>query len=130
MKGTATPTPVTHIYKEINVGKYRTVKHYQLQKLKNGEPQLENIVQLANNRAFAKSKPFYWFTQRNGGKWQKPFITGLFETIIPGIYNGDVNHKNNLLIFQVDEVAETLTIYYYVGFFTYNLDPILKQFTN
>ena len=130
MRATATPTPVTHIYKEINVGKNRTVKHFELQQVKNGEPQLRKKVKLSNNRAFAKSKPYYWFGEHNGKKWIKPFLTGLFITPIPNVYNGDAYHKNHLLMFEVDEVEETLTVHYYVDYFTHNIESILNQFIN
>lgn len=125
---THTPAPLTHVYKEINEGKYRTVKHFELQEVKNGKPQLKRIVQLAQNRSFAKSKPYYWFTQHDGKKWQKPFITGLFLTKVKNVYNGDVNHKSNLLLFEIDEFSKTLTVHYYKDYFTHNLSPLLNQF--
>ena len=119
------PTPITHIFKEINKGKYATVKHYELAEVKNGEPLLESKVQLANNRAFAKSKPLYWFTHRKGNKWVKPFLTGLFATDKPNVFNGDIDNKTNLVLFVVDEVNDILKVHYYKDYFTYNIKPIL-----
>lgn len=33
-------TPIIHKYQEINVGKYRTVSHFELVNVKGGAPQL------------------------------------------------------------------------------------------
>jgi hypothetical protein len=118
------PTPVTHIFKEINKGKYATVKHYELAEVKNGEPLLESKVQLANNRAFAKSKPLYWFTHRKNNKWVIPRLTGLFPTDKPNVFKGDIDNKPNLLLFFVDEVNDTLKVHYYKDYFTYNITSI------
>jgi hypothetical protein len=120
------PTPVTHIFKEINKGKYATVKHYELAEVKNGEPLLESKVQLANNRAFAKSKPLYWFTHRKNNKWVIPRLTGLFPTDKPNVFNGDIDNKTNLLLFVVDEVNDTLKVHYYKDYFTYNITSIIS----
>jgi hypothetical protein len=122
------PTPVTHIFKEINKGKYATVKHYELIQVKNGNPILEHTVQLADNRAFAKSKPLYWFTHRKNNKWVKPFLTGLFATGKDKVYNGDIDNKTNLLFFIIDEVNGTLTVHYYKDYFTYEIESILNSF--
>jgi hypothetical protein len=124
---TKQPTPVTHIFKEINEGKFATVKHYELIEVKNGKPLLEPIVQLANNRAFAKSKPLYWFTHRKQNKWVLPRLTGLFATDKPNVFNGDINNKTNLVLFVVDEVNNTLLVDYYKDYFTYNLESILSN---
>jgi hypothetical protein len=122
------PTPVTHIFKEINKGKYATVKHYELAEVKNGESLLESTVQIANNRAFAKSKPMYWFTHRKNNKWVTPRLTGLFPTDKPNVFNGDIDNKTNLLFFIIDEVSGTLTVYYYKEYFTYEIESILNSF--
>ena len=113
------PTPVTHIFKEI---KYATVKHYELADVKNGESLLESTVQIANNRAFAKSKPMYWFTHRKNNKWVTLRLTGLFVTDKPNVFNGDIDNKTNLVLFVVND---TLKVDYYKDYFTYNIKPIL-----
>jgi len=120
------PTPVTHIFKEINKGKYSAVKHYELSEVKNGESLLESTVQIANNRAFAKSKPIYWFTHRKNNKLVIPRLTGLFATDKPNIFNGDIDNKTNLVLFAVDEVNDILKVHYYKDFFTHNITPILS----
>ena len=124
---TATPTPITHTYNEINIGKYSSVRHYELQVVKNGSPQLEPKVQLANNRQFAKSMPLFWFTHRKGGKWMKPFLTGLFRTSKKDVYKGDISHKTNLVIFIIDDLNKTLTVQYYKGYFTHDTSAILNS---
>ena len=120
------PTPVTHIFKEINKGKYATVKHFELVEVFNGKPILEQTVQLANNRAFAKSKPLYWFTHRKNKKWVTPLLTGLFATDKPNVFNGDIDNKTNLVLFVVDEVNDTLKVDYYKDYFTYDIKPIIS----
>ena len=44
------PTPVTHIFKEINKGKYATLKHFELVEVLNGKPILEQTLQIAGLR--------------------------------------------------------------------------------
>jgi hypothetical protein len=122
------PKPVTHIFKEINKGKYATVKRFELVEVKNGEPLLEPIVQLANNRAFAKSKPLYWFMHKKNNKWVTPRLTGLFSTEVNNLYKGDIDNKTNLLLFIIDEVNDTLIVHYYRSYFTYDLLTILNSF--
>jgi hypothetical protein len=124
---TKQPTPVTHIFKEINEGKFATVKHYELIEVKNGKPLLEPIVQLANNRAFAKSNPIYWFTHKKQNKWVKPFLTGLFNTTKHNVFNGDISNKTNLLLFLIDEANHTLKVHYYKDYFTYEIASLLDS---
>lgn len=121
------PIPVTHIFKEFNEGKYRTVKHYELKEVINGQPLLEPIVQLANNRAFAKSKPIYWFTHKKQNKWVTPRLTGLFITDKHNVFNGDINNKTNLLLFFIDDINNTLKVDYYKDYFTYKITPLLNS---
>jgi hypothetical protein len=122
---TKQPKPVTHIFKEINKGQYRTIKHYELSEVKNGEPLLESTLQIADNRAFAKSKSMYWFTHRKNNKWVIPRLTGLFATDKPNVFKGDIDNKTNLVLFAVDEVNDILKVHYDKNYSTHNITPIL-----
>ena len=75
---TATPQPVTHVYKEVNEGKYKSVKHYELQQC-NGTPLFSTLINISINQNCAQSMPDYWLKIREGKKWTK-YITGLFKT--------------------------------------------------
>ncbi len=47
---TQIPTPVIHVFKEINEGKYATVKHYELQKVQGGNTLLKNLSSINQKR--------------------------------------------------------------------------------
>ncbi|MEQ3655000.1 MAG: hypothetical protein ABNH00_03960 [Dokdonia sp.] len=131
MGTTATPTPIVHIYKEVNIGKYSSVRHFELHNVDNGKPVFEPKVQLAKNRNFAKSSPIFWFTHHKQGKWVKPFITGLFTTPETGIYKGDVNRKRHLTMFSLSDNNTTLTVYFFKEFYTedeYFLNQLFNKY--
>lgn len=125
---TQTLQPVTHIFKEVNKGKYRSVKHYELVEVKNGITLLPELINVSQNRNFALSMPQYWLKIRQGKKWSN-CITGLFKTEVENIYKGDVNKKQHLLIFEFSNDSDTLTIHYYKNFFVKDVSALLKQFT-
>jgi len=120
---TQTPQPVTHIYKEVNKGKYRSVKHFELVKVLNANSQLSDLINISKNRNCALSMPDFWLKIRQGNKWSN-CITGLFKTDIQNIYKGDVNKRKHLLIFKFNDEV-TLTVYYFENYFTNDLSNIL-----
>lgn len=120
------PKPVTHVYKEINKGKYRSVKHYELTDCKNGLSLLSQTINISKNRNFAISMPDYWLKVRQGKKWSA-YITGLFKTNTPNIYKGDANRKQHLLVFEFSSNDEVLKIHYYQNYYTKNLNGIIAQ---
>ena len=63
---TKIPTPVIHIYKEVNNGKYKSVKHFELVTTQNNNPVLPNKINISKDRNFAKSSPQYWLKIWNG----------------------------------------------------------------
>ncbi len=122
---TNTPQPVIHVFKEINEGKYKGVKHYDLLEVKNGTTLLSNKINLSVNRNFALSTPEYWLKIRQGNKWST-CITGLFKTNNTNIFKGDVNRKKHLLLFMLSTDTKTLTVYYFLDYYTYDLSNILS----
>lgn len=121
---TKTPQPVIHVFKEFNEDKYKSVRHYQLQKISEGTTLLSNQINLSLNRNFAQSTPEYWLKIRQDNKWSK-CITGLFKTSISDVYKGDVNKKKNLLLFRLSFNEKTLTAYYFLDYHTHDLSKVL-----
>lgn len=121
------PKPTTHIYKEINVGKFKTTKHYQLVEVENGSQKLSDLINIVVDRGFAKSAPSFWLKIRNGKRWVN--FTGLFKTPTPGIYfadKGNHNRKEDLLIIKLSNHERDLTVYYFKGYYTANLSEVLR----
>lgn len=121
------PKPTTHIYKEINEGKYKTIKHYQLVEVENGTQKLTDLINIVVDRGFAKSAPNFWLKIRVGKRWVN--FTGLFKTSSPGLYfadKGNNNRKEDLLIVKLSNYERDLTVYYFKGYYTANLSEVLR----
>jgi hypothetical protein len=86
------PKPTIHVYKEINEGKFKTTKHYQIVEVENGTQKLTDLINIVVDRGFAKSAPNFWLKIRNGKRWEN--FTGLFKTAIPSLYHADKGNKN------------------------------------
>lgn len=121
----ATAKPIIHIFKEINVGKYSTVRHYELIQTNNGQSKLGTLINLSKDRNFAKSLPDYWLKLHNGKKWNKP-ITGLFKTQIKGFYKGDCQRKRHLILANFEQHSELIKIYFYPNYFTIDVRPLIE----
>ena len=121
---TATLHPVIHIYKEINVGKYKSVKHYELIE-SNYKPILSNQINISKDRNCAQSMPDYWLKLKDGNKWTK-CITGLFKTSKSNIFKGDANRKKHLILFKFSDNANTLTIFYFEDYYTNDISNVLS----
>ena len=115
--------PITHIFKEINKGKHRSVKHFELIEVINGNSLLSELLNISVNRNCALSMPDFWLKIRQGNKWSK-CITGLFKTDIQTIYKGDVDKRKHLVIFKFSN-EDTLTVYYFKNYFTNDLTNVL-----
>lgn len=121
------PKPTTHIYKEINEGKFKTTKHYELVEVENGTKKLTDLINIVVDRGFAKSAPNFWLKIRVGKRWVN--FTGLFKTSSPGLYfadKGNNNRKEDLLIVKLSNYERDLTIYYFKGYYTANLSEVLR----
>lgn len=126
---THTQTPIIHVYKEINIGKYSTTKHYELLEIIGGNQILSNKLNLSVNRNFALSMPDYWVKEREGSKWAKRWLTGLFKTGKHSLFYGDTQKKKNLILFQFDNFKNELRVYYFKNFYTKNFIQ-LEQYLN
>jgi hypothetical protein len=120
----ATVKPITHVFSEINEGKFKGVRHYELIEVKNGTTQLSELINISKDRNCAQSMPDYWLKIRNGEKWSN-CITGLFKTGFKNIFKGDTEKKKNLIIFKFTENAKTLTAYYFDNYYTTDLSKVL-----
>lgn len=125
----AAPTPTIHIFEEINAGKYSSVRHYLIERTLYGESLLTNHVNISENQKFAKSNPDYWLKVKPDKKWSDN-ITGLFPTNFKGVYCGDINKRQHLLIFVFSEERDFLTILYYKNFYTKEIDRLIMDFLN
>ena len=123
---TATPKPIVHVFKEYNIGKFKTTRNYQLETASPGTNQLTDIINVSKDRNCAKSKPEYWIQIRDGNKWRKPCLTGLFKTGANLIFKGDTKKRTNLVLFKFSYDYETLTIYFYSNYYTKDITTLLK----
>jgi len=122
------PKPIRHVYKEINVGKFKTTNHYQIDEVTNGKQILSDLLNINLDRQFAKSSPQYWLSTREGNKWQR--LTGLFKTSYSYFYKGDKgqnNTKQDLIISQLSEDKSTLIIYYFKNYYSNDLERVIKS---
>ena len=120
------PKPVTHIYKEINKGKFRSVQHFELKKTTQGESLLSDKINLSKNQNYALSMPLFWIKERINNKWAE-CLTGLFKTEFDNVFWGDVNKKQHLLLVHLSNDLETLTICYYKNFFTRDITRLIQS---
>ncbi len=123
---TRTPKPIVHTFSEVNKGKYRSVRHFELQKVENGESKLSDKINLQKDRQFAKSFPKYWLKIRKGNKWSRP-VTGLFDTERPNIYHGDSHFKKHLILVHIPTDSDKVKVYYFENYFTRNHEEIAYQ---
>jgi len=121
----ATVTPITHVFSEINEGKYKSVKHYELRQVQNGTSQLSQVINISKNQNCAQSMPDYWLKIKNGNKWSN-CITGLFKTGVSNIYKGDKDRKKNLIVFKFSDNAKTLTAFFFKNYYTKDLSKVLS----
>lgn len=120
---THAPKPTIHVYKEINGGKYSSVRHYELAECL-GTPILSSLIHISKDQNCANSTPDYWLRIREGNKWGK-YITGLFKTPQRFLYKGDTQKRRNLVLFKFSDDASTLIIGYYKNYYTTDLRNLL-----
>jgi hypothetical protein len=114
MIATYSPQPIVNAFHEVNIGKYKGTKHYDL--TEHSPKAITLKARLAVNRSFAKSLPNYWLSFRPANKWVS--ITGLFRIGSTQYYKGDADHKKHLVIVEVKEQSNTITLYYFENYFT------------
>lgn len=121
------PKPTIHVYKEINEGKFKTTKHYEIVEVENGTKKLSDLININADRGFAKSAPNFWLKIRVGKRWVN--FTGLFKTTTSGTYyadKGSNNRKEDLIIIKFMDNEKTVVIYYFNNYYTANLDTVLR----
>ena len=123
---TQIPKHLKCVFTEINAGKYRTVRHYEPKEGITNNGLFSDLINVSNNRAFAKSNPEFWVKCKKGKKWDYP-LTGLFKTEIDNVFKGDLYHKAHLLIMHFSSDYTTVTAYLFPDFYTRNLEPLLSQ---
>lgn len=117
--------PKIYIYKEYNKGK-KTVRTYELKEVVNVSELLSTKLHLSVNRGFAKSSPLYWLKKREGNKWSKQIMTGLFKSKYYNIYYGDLDRKKHLIVFKFSEDFEQLTLFVFKDLYTADLTKVFK----
>lgn len=122
---TKTPQPIIHTFKEINKGKYKTTKHYELIDVSMGHSLLSNLLNISKNQNCAFSMPEYWLKVKQDKIWSN-YITGLFKTERKNTFKGDSNRRQNLLIFKFSKGTDILTVYYFKDYFTRNIGLVQK----
>lgn len=119
--------PTIHVYKEINEGKYKGVKHYEIVEVKNGTQKLSDFLNIQKDRGFAKVNPTYWLKVRLFKKWQT--LTGLFYTSICGVFiadKGKNNTKEDLIIVQFsNDNDRKLIVYYFKNYYTNDIKKVI-----
>jgi len=122
----ATHDKIELLYKEINRGCYSTVKHYELVKPKRPHPLIAKFLNIQDARGYSKSKPRSWVKYKIGENWSTP-VTGLFQIPIQGyFFNGDLDQKNHLVIFEFSVTGHQLKITLFPNFYPFdkNWHPI------
>ncbi len=121
---TGNQQPTIHTFKAINKGQFKGTIHYDLV---NGEPFLNSSkLNISKDRNCASSNPSYWLKIREGNKWSGN-ITGLFKTKANLTFRGDHNKRESLILVRFSDNAETLTIFFFEGFYTGNPNEVLKK---
>ena len=115
--------PIIHFYKEVFIGKYKTVKHFKLTNTI-GKQFLTDRINLGNDRQFAKSHPKYWLKTHDGSKWTNP-VTGLFITGAgKNVLFGNLERKRHLLMVVIysNERGSQIEAYIYLNWYPFNIN--------
>ena len=123
---TAIPIPIIYVYSEIERDKYRYVKHYILESVVNGESIFSNKIKIEKYGNKGHNKPDYCLKIRENGKCGRR-ITGLFETNVRLLYNGDYKPSQSLMLFHFHKEDRKLIIYFFKNFFPRNLKEVINS---
>lgn len=124
MRNNKIPQPTVYHY--VLDRKFGEVWHYNLLHCSSNTPELTPRLNISLNRNFAKSKPIYWIRERLGNKWTQTCTTGLFKTIYPNVYRGDLNRKKDLVIASQNIDSKTIRIFVFPDYFSYDLEPVFE----
>ncbi len=124
---TQTQKPNVYVFNEINIGKYKGVKHYELNEQTTSSEKLGRYLNISVNRKFALSNPDYWVKVKEGKKWKTHCLTGLFKTNFKEVYKGDADRKKHLLLFKFVDNQTKVIVYYFENYFTNDLSNVSQQ---
>jgi len=119
--------PILHIYNEINIGKFKGTKHYELVEVGNGNQILSDLINISEDRGFAKVNPCYWLKTRNNNKWE--ILTGIFKTSFENIYHADKrngNYKEDLILIRFSDTQTSLLVYYFKNYYTTDINKVIR----
>lgn len=115
-----------YIYKEVNIGKYKTTRHYQLENPNEPLSHLSEFLNIFQGKKFTKSRPVYWLKNHNGKKWNARALTAIFPTGHKEFYFGDLNERQHLLLFRFVDCLDMLVVYYFENFYTNDVTSLIK----
>lgn len=125
---TQIPQPIIQVYKEVNIGKYKSVKHYELLET-NFKPILSELLNISKDRNCALSTPEYWLKHRLNNKWST-CLTGLFKTPKNNVFKGDLQKRKHLVLFKYSQTDNTLTVFTFENYYTRDLSNVWHFLNN
>ena len=123
------PAPEILEFTEINIGAYKTTKHFDLVKSNTNTPPTQK-AHIVRDRQFARSLPDYWLSYRYGQRWIR--ITGLFKVGDTDYFKGDIgvdNVKKHLIIFKFHGNSRDITVYTFKDYYSKDLEPVIDYIT-
>ncbi len=106
-------------YKLFEGKKYKTTRHYQSIEPLINDLYLTEMINLQKNRGFNKAEARYLLQTRSNNKWDKPILTGLFNTKWKNIYFGDIDKKKHFVIFVFPDKDKEVIIYVFPNYYPY-----------
>lgn len=123
------PIPTILKFTEINIGKYKTTKHFDLVYSNTKTPPTTK-AHIVSDRQFAKSLPDYWLSYRVGKRWKR--VTGLFKVGKTSYFKGDIgcnNIKEHLIIFKFGDDIRDITIYTFNNYYSKGVKSVINFIT-
>lgn len=113
-------------YSEINVGKNKTVKHYESDTV---SLPFTNQLHISKDRGFAKSNPSLWLKVREGGCWSRKALSGLFKSKKESVFYGDIKTNGRrvhsfLVMFSEDRTSLRVFLF---NFYTSDTDKLISM---
>lgn len=118
------PKAVIIYFEKDETANFKEVEHYNLIK---GSTLFSEKLNIGINRGISRAKYTYSLKIRQGNKWSKQ-ITGLFPTIMEGVYFGDTNGKSNLVVVQFSDDGTKLRLHFFENFYTRHTTNFLNQY--
>lgn len=119
------PMPTILKFTEINIGNFKTTKHFDLVYSNTKTPPTKK-AHIVSDRQFARSLPDYWLSYRVGKRWKR--ITGLFKVGKTSYFKGDIGRNNNkvhLIIFKFGDTVRDITIYTFNDYYSKDVESVI-----